>query len=263
MADTPRHSPGTFCWVELASSNQAAARSFYTELFDWDVEEVPMTEGSTYTMFHRGGKYTAALYQADPSLPNASPDCWGVYVATDDVDASVERASRLGATVLSDPFDVSDAGRMAVVQDPTGAVFCMWQAGANHGVGIKSEAGALCWNELLTRDTGSAAAFYGGLFGWVAHEQEMPPPTGLYTSFMAGESPAGGMMAIRPEWGDDIQPMWATYFSVDDCDACVERAVALGASLLAPSLEIPDVGRFAWLADPRGAAFAVIRLVER
>lgn len=262
MAETPRHAAGTFCWVELGSSDQDTARSFYTKLFGWDAEESPMSAESTYTMFRKGDKYTAALYQVDPQQPNAAPDCWGAYVAVDSVDEATAKARDLGGLVLAEPFDVFDVGRMSVLQDPTGAVFMMWQARGHGGVGLKSEHGALCWNELLTHDTGVASAFYGGLFGWDAHEQEMPPPTGAYTSFLLGEFPTGGMMQIQPEWGE-VPPHWATYFAVDDCDATVKQAVALGATTMGPTMDIPGVGRFQWLADPMGATFAVIALAER
>ena len=262
MAETPKHTAGTFCWVELGSNDQGAARSFYSELFGWDVEESPMPGGSTYTMFHKDGKNTAALYQVDPQQPHAAPNCWGAYIAVDDVGAATEKARELGGLVLAEPFDVFDAGRMSVLQDPAGAVFMMWQAGGHHGVELKSEHGALCWNELLTHDREAAAAFYGGLFGWTAHAQEMPPPTGVYTSFLLGEVPTGGMLQIQSHWGE-VPPHWATYFSVDDCDATVNRAVELGATTVAPTMDIPGVGRFAWLADPLGATFAVIALAER
>ena len=262
MAETPKHEPGTFCWVELGSSDQNAARTFYTALFGWDTEDIPMGENSTYTMFHKGGKYTAALYQVDPQQPNAAPNCWGVYVAVDSADAGTEKARELGALVLAEPFDVFDAGRMSVLQDPAGAVFSLWQARGHQGVLLRSEHGTLCWNELLTLDTGVAAAFYRELFGWTAHEQEMPPPTGRYTSFMLGEAPTGGMMKIQPEWGE-VPPHWATYFSVDDCDATVATALELGATPMGPAMEVEGVGRFAWLADPQGATFAVITLAHR
>lgn len=262
MAETPEHGAGTFCWIELASSDQDAARSFYSALFGWETEEVPMSEDSSYTMFHIGGKYTAALYQADPKQPNSGPDCWGAYVAVDSVDEATERARGLGGLVLAGPFDVFDSGRMSVIQDPAGALFYLWQAVNHHGVGLKSEHGALCWNELLTLDTDAAKSFYAGLFGWTAHDQEMPPPTGTYTSFMLGEAPTGGMMQIQPEWGE-VPPHWATYFSVDDCDGTVAKAVELGASPVGPTMDIPGVGRFAWLSDPQGATFAVITLAHR
>jgi predicted enzyme related to lactoylglutathione lyase len=262
MADTPRHNAGTFCWVELGSTDQDRARTFYADLFGWKVEDVPMGEQGAYTMFHKGGKYTAALYQVAPDQPNAAPDCWVVFVSVDDVDAAAEMARELGGLVLAEPFDVFESGRMAVVQDSVGAVFCMWQPFDHAGVGVKSEHGALCWNELLSLDTESAKAFYEGLFGWTAHDQEMPPPTGIYTTFMLGEFPAGGMMQIQPSWGD-VPTHWATYFAVDDCDGIVARAQELGGSTVSPAMDIPGVGRFAWLSDPLGASFAVIKLVER
>ena len=270
MGETPKHEPGTFCWVELGSSDQNAARDFYTALFGWEAEDVPMGEDSSYTMFHKGGKYTAALYQVDPQQPNAAADCWGVYVAVDSVDAATEKARKLGALVLAEPFEVFDSGRMSVLQDPAGAVFSLWQARAHPGVLLRSEHGALCWNELLTRDTGAAKSFYGDLFGWTAHDsaltpdprEDMRPPTGKYTSFMLGEAPTGGMMQIQSEWGE-VPPHWATYFSVDDCDATVASAVELGATPVGPTMDVPHVGRFAWLADPLGATFAVITLAHR
>lgn len=262
MAETPVHATGMFCWVELGSSDQEKARSFYSDLFGWETREAPMGEHGTYTMFHKDGRYTAALYQVSPEQPNAAPDCWVVYISVDDADAATERARGLGALVLAEPFDVFDAGRMSVVQDPAGAVFCMWQAREHHGVGLKSEHGALCWNELLSLDTEGAKTFYGELFGWTAHDQEMPPPTGIYTSFMLGELPAGGMMRIQPSWGD-VPTHWASYFSVDDCEAIVARAAELGGATVSPTMDIPGVGRFAWLSDPLGASFAVITLAER
>jgi len=103
MAEILEHEAGTFCWVELASSDQAAARSFYSALFGWEAEEVPMSEDSNYTMFRMGGKYTAARYQADPKQPNAGPDCWGTYVAVDSADEATERARGLGGLVLAGP----------------------------------------------------------------------------------------------------------------------------------------------------------------
>ncbi len=258
MAETPGHAPGTFCWVELGTSDQQAARSFYMELFGWEAEDVPMGEESTYTMFHKGGRYTAAAYQVDPNQPVAMPNVWGVYISTSDVDSAVAKVSDLGGTVLAEPFDVFDSGRMAVVQDPTGAVFMLWQAKEHHGVGVKSEHGALCWNELLTRDASAAQDFYGGLLGWTTVVQEMPAPTGLYTTFMAGEQPSGGMMTIQADWGD-VPPHWGTYFWVDDCDACVARAEELGGGVYLPPMEIPGVGRFAGLTDPQGAMFSIIQ----
>ncbi len=122
--------------------------------------------------------------------------------------------------------------------------------------------GTFCWVELGSIGQNATRSFYTELFGWSAHGQEMPTHTGLYTSFMLGEVPAGGMMAIQEDWGE-MPPHWVTYFAIDNCDACVAKAQELGANVIAPPMDIPAVGRLAWLVDPHGATFAVIDLVER
>ena len=158
---------------------------------------------------------------------------------------------------MKEPFDVMDVGRMAVVQDPTGAMFCLWQAGMNPGVGLYNVPNSLCWNELVTPDTEKAGEFYSTLFGWTRNVQQFGPMT--YTTFQNNERPAGGMYSPTPEMGN-VPPHWLAYFAVDDCDAMIEKAVGLGAKSCMPATDIPGTGRFAVLQDPQGAAFAIIKL---
>lgn len=251
--------PGTFCWVELGSSEAGKARAFYTELFGWSAEETPMGEDPPYVRYQLGGLDVAAMYQVDRGLPNAMPDSWGAYVSVDDVDAAAARGAELGGTVLAPPFDVMTAGRMAVLRDPQGATFSLWQAGDSCGVMVKGEPGSMAWSELLTSDPSGAEAFYTELFGWEAMTTEMP--TGPYSCFFRAGVPESGMMKLRPEWGE-VPPHWVVYFAVEDCDDSVSRAVSLGARAIVPATDVPEVGRFAWLADPCGAVFGIIRLVE-
>src|SRR6185436_7037958 len=149
-----------------------------------------------------------------------------------------------------------EVGRMAVVQDPTGAVFAVWQAGTNKGAGIVNVPNSFCWNELGTTDTGKAGDFYGGLFGWGKDVQNFGPME--YTMFTNGERPGGGMFGITPDMGN-LPPHWLVYFAVDDCDAKVQKATELGAKVMKPADDIPGVGRFAILLDPQGAAFAILK----
>jgi predicted enzyme related to lactoylglutathione lyase len=176
------------------------------------------------------------------------------YVTVESADRAAARARELGGTLLMEPFDVMEHGRMAVVQDPTGAVLALWQPNQHAGVQVRDEADTLCWNELYTRDTAGAATFYTGLFGWKARTDP-----GGYTEWVRGEGSAGGMLAIQPEWGP-MPPHWLPYFSVQDCDATVKRAADLGGGAMMPARDIAKVGRFAILRDPQGAAFAVIKL---
>ena len=178
------------------------------------------------------------------------------YVAVESADRSAARASELGGTVLAPAFDVMEAGRMAVIQDPTGGVLGVWEARKFPGAGLLGDPGALCWNELCTRDPARAAKFYGDLFGWT-HEA-MPMPEFEYTVFKRGGQPAGGAMPIQAEWGD-VPPQWGVYFAVEDCDACAATAIRLGGSVLSPPSDIPGVGRYAVLRDPQGANFSVLQ----
>ncbi|MGI8731776.1 MAG: VOC family protein [Pyrinomonadaceae bacterium] len=258
MQECVEYKPGTFCWVKLATTDGEAAKKFYTQLFGWDFADNPMGPDMVYTMLKLNGKDVGALYKMTQEMTaNGIPPNWLSYVSVASADESAAKAKSLGATLLKEPFDVFTAGRMAVVQDPTGAVFALWQAGAHKGAGISNDTNSLCWNELATKDTAKAGEFYSELFGWDRNAQQMEEMT--YTSFMNGDRPAGGMYEPTPEMGE-IPPHWAVYFAVTDADAMAARATELGATVCVPPMDIPGVGRMAAIKDPQGAAFAVIKL---
>jgi uncharacterized protein len=257
MSTTATHAPGTFSWADLGTTDPAAAKRFYTGLFGWSFEDRPISNGEFYTIFEIGGKSVAALYDQMPDQRAAGfPPRWTSYVSVESADQAASRAAELGGTVVAPAFDVMEAGRMAVIQDPTGGVLALWEPRKFPGAGRLGEAGALCWNELCTRDPARAATFYGSLFGW-AHEA-MPMPGFEYTVFKRGDQPAGGAMPIQAEWGD-MPPHWSVYFAVEDCDACAATATRLGGSVLTAPTDIPGVGRFAVLRDPQGANFSVLQ----
>jgi len=252
MAVILSHLPGTFCWTELSTPDAAGAKAFYGELFGWATNEVPMgPDGATYSMMQVEGRDAAALYQ--PAAGDGSPAHWRSYVAVASAEETARRVTDAGGRVLAAPFDVFDAGRMAVAEDPTGAVFAVWQA-RNHP-GWLNDPGGVVWSELLTRDTATAAQFYARVFGWAAEAQFGPMP---YTVFKVSGRQVGGMMPIAEE-GGPVRPRWNVYFGVADCDASVERIKVLGGRLLAPAVDVPDVGRIAQVADPQGAAFAIMK----
>jgi hypothetical protein len=174
-----------------------------------------------------------------------------------DADETVEKAKAAGATILNGPFDVPNAGRMAVIKDPTDAVFAIWQPREHKGGGIFNVPNSLTWNELATRDTARAGEFYSNVFGWT--RESLPESPIQYTIFKNGNRGNGGMYQITPEMGR-IPPHWLAYFAVDDCDAKVQKVTELGGSVMKPAEDIPGVGRFAILHDPQGAAFAIIKL---
>jgi predicted enzyme related to lactoylglutathione lyase len=250
------YAPGTFCWADLGTPDARAAKRFYTSLFGWTPEDRPMGPDASYTMLTLDGHAVAALYQQDP-VQQGGPGHWLSYISVEAADDAARRARELGATVLMDAFDVLDVGRVALVQDPTGAVVALWEPRQHAGAGVVGEPNSICWNELGTTDPARARAFYTGLFGWAA---ESPAGSGSYVMFTSRGTPRGGMTEIAPSWGP-VPPHWLVYFAVSDCDGRTALAQSLGGGVRVPPSDVSGVGRFAVLADPQGAVFAVMELL--
>lgn len=258
-----RFPPGTFCWVELGTTDPKGAREFYTDLIGWSPKEVDIPEGmGSYTLLQLEGKDIAGMYTlTEEQTRQGVPPHWLSYVSVKSADETSSRVPGLGGTVLVEPFDVPDVGRMAILQDPAGGAFALFQPGAHGGaVPMDNRPGTFCWNELATTDPKEARRFYEALFGWTSEEQE-GAPTGTYTMFRNAGRMAAGMLKIGEDWGP-VPSHWMVYFAVPSCDASVEKASKRGAEVRVPPSDIPDVGRFAVLTDPQGAAFSVIALLN-
>jgi uncharacterized protein len=260
MPEVTTHNPGMFCWIELATTDPEAAKRFYGDLFDWSAEDVPSGEGMTYTMLRMRGKEVGALYRLDEERRKAGiPPHWFTYVAVKSADESAKKAASLGGTVVQDPFDVMDVGRMAVLRDPTGAHFAVWEPKRHQGTAIVGEPGSHVWTELLTTDTKKAGDFYSKLFGWEREEMQMTEPRPqTYTVFKMGDARVGGLMAIPPNAGA-IPPNWLVYLATRDVDATANNIKKLGGSIMMPPTDIPNVGRFSVDQDPQGAVFAIFK----
>ena len=259
MAEFSSHVPGTFSWAELATTDQTAAVAFYRALLGWDLNEQPMGPGETYSMFTMRGKEVAAAYtMRGPERESGAPPHWNIYVTVASADAAASRAQSLGGKVIAPPFDVMDAGRMAVLQDPTGAVISAWEAKRHIGAKILNEPGALCWSELTTRDPKAAEEFYTKLFAWTM-KHSAPSAVMDYTEIHNQGQPGGGIMAMPPGMPAGMPSYWMPYFQVADCDATTEKAKGLGADVMVPPNDIPNTGRFSIVRDPQGAMFAAFR----
>lgn len=253
-----KHIPGTFCWVELGTTNQNGAKTFYGELFGWGIHEIPIGPAGVYTMFQIGGKDVGATYQLMPDqVSQGIPPNWMSYVAVESADETAKAIAAAGGQVVMEPMDVFDSGRMAVVQDSTGAAFAIWQARNHTGVRIKDENNVMCWQELATNDVDAAKAFYAKVFGWNSVTKDGGPMP--YTEIDLNGQQFGGMLKMTAEWGN-IPPHWMVYFAVADCDASAQKAESLGGKVCVPPTDIPNVGRFAVIQDPQGAAFSIIKL---
>ena len=186
--------PGTFCWFECGSTDAAKARSFYTELFGWNTADASMAGGmGHYTLFKNGQEDIAGLYELSGPIFQGVPSHWLTYVAVDNVDESAKRAVALQGKILRDPMDIPGVGRIAILQDPTGAWIAIAKFDQHPGT---SSLGPFGWSELATTDTARAQAFYTGLFGWKAK----PDPKNQYTEFQVGDRSIGGMMALEHAW---------------------------------------------------------------
>ncbi|MGA7616905.1 MAG: VOC family protein [Thermoanaerobaculia bacterium] len=255
MTEITAYAPGTFCWAELSTSDARGAKRFYSRLFGWKSNGFPSATNARYTIMQIDGLDVAALYEEESEPSPVSAPSWMTYVAVDDVDATARRAEELGATVILQPFDLLDTGRMAMLRDPQGAVFAVWHGRSHIGAGLVNEPGAICWHELSTSNAESARSFYRRLFNWA--EERRTGDDNEYTVFRCGTASAGGMLQVDPlVSGNGAE--WLVYFSVDDCDDAVAYARQLGATVLTPPKDVTGVGRFAVLRDPQGAVFAVL-----
>jgi predicted enzyme related to lactoylglutathione lyase len=197
------------------------------------------------------------LMEMSPEM-GEMPPVWGTYVATDDADATVQRVTDAGGTVMIPPMDVMDVGRMAVFADPTGAVLGLWQAKTHKGAELVNEPYGFAWNELNTRDTAAASAFYQAVFGWRTEALDGPME---YCEWKLGDNTIGGMMPMPAEMPAMVPPFWLNYFAVEDCDASLARVIELGGGSMFGAVDIA-AGRFAVVHDPAGASFAIIKLAQ-
>ena len=243
------YEPGTFSWVDLSTPDAEGAKAFYGGLFGWEFRDDEIPGGGLYTMCLNGDDEVAAIVQQEEQ-----PAHWNNYVSVASADETAAKAKQLNATVIEEPFDVMDSGRMAVLADPGGAMLCVWEARSHIGAGRVNDIGCMGWNELQTSDSEAAGDFYSALFGW---ETEPIEDNGavVYTTITNAGSTNGGFMPLSEERGD-APSFWIPYFTVSSCDEAVEKVQGSGGALFAGPMDLP-AGRIAVLGDPRGAAFAV------
>lgn len=254
------HKAGSFCWFELGTTNQEAAKKFYGSLFGWSAEDIPMGPDGNYTMFKLEGQTVAAGYTVGGQMAPNVPPHWAVYVAVQSADDAAARIQTLGGKLLKPAFDVFDAGRMAVASDPAGAVFMVWQPKRNSGTGLAGVNGTVCWADLNTPDPARAAEFYRALFGWEAARGEKDPSG--YLHIKNGDEFIGGIPPAQ-YYDPKVPPHWLIYFQVSNCDDSTAKATGMDSQLLLPPTDIPNTGRMAVLRDPQGAAFALFQMAAR
>jgi predicted enzyme related to lactoylglutathione lyase len=214
MGERTKYTPGTFSWADVTTTDQDAAKEFYSGLFGWEAEDVPAGDGIVYSMMRLNGKDVAAISPQQQQQRDAGvPPTWNSYITVDSADAAADKAAQLGATVHAPPFDVFDVGRMAVIQDPQGAFFMVWEPRQSIGAGLVNAPGALSWNELSSPDVDASVSFYGDLFGWEADEFE-----GTGERYLVVKNDGRGNGGIRELGDQPAPPHWLPYFGIDDID---------------------------------------------
>jgi uncharacterized protein len=279
MLERDGYPTGVPCWIDTGRADPEAAASFYGDLFAWEFENrMPADSPDRYFVAQLGGRDVAGIgSQTDAS----SAPVWNTYIWVESADDAAARAERAGGSVVEAPFDVGDAGRMAVLADPAGAAFCVWQANRHRGAQVVNEPGTWNWSDLNTRDEEGSRAFYGEVFGWEADTVDLGGTSGTmwrrpgYGDVLEQNNPGirsrheqggapegftdaiGWMMLMSSDQSpDDAGPHWHVTFSVDNTDAIAERAMELGGEVLVPPFDAGPT-RVAILRDPDGAAFTV------
>ena len=251
MAEFTSYAHGTPCWVDVTSPDLEGSIAFYKGLFGWDAHVTPQPEAGGYTMFTLKDKYVAA---GSPPQQEGSPSYWTTYLASDDVDDTAAKIRDAGGTVMMDPFDVFDSGRMTVAQDPTGATFGVWQAKKHIGAQLANEPGTLLWNQVHTPDPARATEFYVAAFGYEVDEIDL----GGEQPFRVIKVGGRGIGGIREPVGGE-PPHWSVTFAVDDTDETASKAKELGGSVLMEPFDLPEIGRLAVLHDPSDAVFQIMK----
>jgi predicted enzyme related to lactoylglutathione lyase len=276
--------PGVPCWIDTGQPDPEAAIAFYGDLFGWGFEErTPAGAPQRYFVAQLRGRDVAGV----GSQPEGAPPkpVWNTYIWVESADQAAAKTKDAGGSVLMEPFDVSDAGRMGVFSDPSGAVFCVWQAKEHRGAQLVNEPGTWNFSELNTRDPEGAKAFYGAVFGWKVSgldaqggdfgfwrvdgygdflEQRDPEVRQRQADVSAPEGFEDAVAWLVPmtseQFSDDTPPHWSITFAVDDADAIAERAAKLGGTVLVPPVDAPWV-RTTVLSDPQGAVFTASKFV--
>jgi predicted enzyme related to lactoylglutathione lyase len=246
--------PGTFCWIELGTTDVKKAKAFYKGLFGWTFNDIPMGDGEDYTFLQLkkkgvGGFYPLPLGKKAGKLPVF----WLPYILVENVARTVARIEKAGGTLFKGPMQVMDMGEMAILQDPTGATFALWQPLQKGQPTAERVPGAVYWHDLNTPDPKKAAAFYAKIFGWKQVNQDYGG-NAYYLQTLGGK----GIGGIWPHMAKGSKPSWVTHWGVTDCAKTTAKVKKLGGRVIMGPIAVPGAAIFSLLQDPQGAVLGII-----
>jgi predicted enzyme related to lactoylglutathione lyase len=268
MSERDGYQPGVPFWVDTWQPDPEAAARFYTGLFGWEAEDtMPADSPGSHFMCRLRGRDVAAIGSRPPGGAAPPVPAWGFYVQVESADDTAAKVTGAGGSVVLEPFESLDGGRMAIVADPAGGTFGVWQPGEHAGAQLVNEPGAWSMSQLSTRDPEGAKAFYGAVFGWTTDAFDMgeieitlwrlPGYEGGEPSQPVPPDVVGVMVPMSPDQNGPAQ--WGINFWVDDADAAAAKAAELGGKVVVPPFDTP-VSRDTVLADPQGAVFSVSKV---
>ena len=269
MAELDRYIAGVPCWIDTTQPDPDAAAGFYGGLFGWELEDtMPADAPGKYFQGRLHGGLVAAISSPPEGAPAAA--VWNTYIWVDSADETAAKVRDAGGTVLVEPFDIFDSGRMGWFADPEGAAFGVWQPNQHRGATVVNEPGSLNFNGLHTRDAENAKAFYGAVFGWELlpmgmwalpaygdHLEALNPGTRARTAELGGPTRFEEVVAALtpiPDDQPDTAAHWDVTFGIADADAIAKRAEELGGTVLVPPFDAPWI-RGTVIRDPQGATF--------
>lgn len=256
-----KYQEGTFCWIDLATTDVDASKKFYNKLFGWESQDFPMPDGSMYSMMQINGINAGGLYKLNVQQEEMHvPPHWMPYVGVGSAENTMSKVEGLGGNVVMGAMDVGDNGRMGILADPDGAFLSVWEPKGPEGGFLKYAFGGYCWSELGTRQKEKVEAFHNGLFGWSSETKDMGGME--YTTFSKGETMAAGLYTMPPEL-EGVPSHWLSYFMIENIDKSLETATAEGAEIMMPKMFVPEVGHIAVIKDPQGAVIGIMQGVEQ
>jgi len=245
-------------WTDLATSDAEAARNFYGKLFGWKIEVNPDPQYGGYALAKIGDKDVAGI---GPKQMEQQPSAWTVYIGTADADDTVKKAQAAGGNVVVPTMAVGDQGKMAIIQDPSGAVIGIWQAQNMSGAQLIDKPNTMGWAELNSRGVDKARPFYTKLFSWGEKKTPAQGESPEYTEFQAGGQSIAGAMEMNSMVPAEVPSYWMVYFNVDNVDKAFDKVVAEGGKEMLAPQDMPG-GRFAIVSDPQGASFGLLKMEE-
>lgn len=256
MTKILKYLPGEFCWADLGTTDLPAAKKFYSKIFGWKSFDNDMGPAGIYSMQRLDGKDICAIHTAGSAMEGKPKPFWLPYIGVKNVERAIKKAAAAGATVHLGAQDVPNAGRMAILGDPAGVGFALWEAQGNIGTRLKQVPGTIGWHDLSTPDRAGATKFYSKVFGWKVQTQDFSGNS-YYLFKLAGKR--DGIGGMWPQPLPQTAPTWFTYWGVKNCARTVTQVKRLGGKVLLGPITVPETCSFAILEDPQGAGFGVLQ----